>query len=346
VIKIGICGHFGGVLEFFDGQTIKTKILFNELADILGSKEVITVDTYNWRKAPFKLLANCIKLIKHSDNIIILPAQNGIKIFVPLFTILNRLYKKKLHYIVIGGWLPEFVGDKKYLLKCLIQFNNIFVETRTMQNNLNLLGLNNVSILPNFKRLRILKEDELILKYSEPYRLCTFSRVTKEKGIEDAINAVIKINEMKKKTVCNLDIYGQIDMEYEQRFQELLRISPDYINYKGIVPFDRSVEVLKNYFLLLFPTRFKTEGIPGSIIDSYFAGVPIIASKWNSFYDVIEEGITGVGFEFGNIDDLVLKLKWGIDNPEEINTMRFACIKKAKEYTPEYVIGVFLKYLE
>ena len=45
----------------------------------------------------------------------------------------------------------------------------------------------------------------------------------------------------------------------------------------------------------IFPTRFTTEGIPGSIIDSYYAGVPVLASKWNSFDDVIEDGKTGVG---------------------------------------------------
>ena len=49
------------------------------------------------------------------------------------------------------------------------------------------LGVRNAIYLPNFKKLNILTEAELFKEYSEPYRLCTFSRVMKEKGIEDAM---------------------------------------------------------------------------------------------------------------------------------------------------------------
>ena len=62
--------------------------------------------------------------------------------------------------------------------------------------------------------------------------------------------------------------------------------------------------MLKNYFLLAFPTKFYTEGIPGTILDAYAAGVPVIASKWESFFDVIEEGKTGIGYEFDNQKEL------------------------------------------
>jgi glycosyltransferase involved in cell wall biosynthesis len=345
VARIGICGHFGGELEFFDGQTIKTKILFTELKDFLGSKEVIAVDTYNWRKAPYNLLASCIKLIKHSDNIIILPAQNGIKIFMPLFAVLNRRYKKKLHYVVIGGWLPEFVGNKKHLLKHLTQFNNIFVETRTMQNNLKLLGLNNVSILPNFKRLRILKEDELVLKYSEPYRLCTFSRVMKEKGIEDAIEAVIAINNTVGRIVYCLDIYGQIDYGYRGRFEHLQKDFPDYIEYKGVVDFDKSVDVVKKYFALLFPTYYEGEGFAGTILDAFAAGVPVIATNWRYNAEIIQDRVDGFIYDYKKpemLKEILLEIH---DKPINLINMKKNCLKRAKDYSPDYVIKNLIQNL-
>lgn len=65
------------------------------------------------------------------------------------------------------------------------------------------------------------------------------------------------------------------------------------------------METLKNYFALVFPTLFYTEGIPGTIIDAYAAGLPVISSKWESYDDVIEDNITGVGYEFGSDDALV-----------------------------------------
>lgn len=42
----------------------------------------------------------------------------------------------------------------------------------------------------------------------EPLRLCTFSRVMKEKGIEDAVNAVEAVNEYFGRLVYTLDIWS------------------------------------------------------------------------------------------------------------------------------------------
>ena len=63
-----------------------------------------------------------------------------------------------------------------------------------MKVNMEKLGFSNIYILPNCKELKILKENELVYATSKPFKLCTFSRVMKEKGIEDAVNAVEEIN--------------------------------------------------------------------------------------------------------------------------------------------------------
>ena len=147
------------------------------------------------------LLYRCYLLIKSCENIIIMPASNGIKVFIPLFSKMNRIFHKKLHYVVIGGWLPKLLRNNIQLISGLKDFEGIFVETYSMVNALNKLGLNNVHYLPNFKRLNNLDERELVYSYKEPYKLCTFSRVMKEKGIEDAINVVKTINNSLKNSV-------------------------------------------------------------------------------------------------------------------------------------------------
>ena len=164
-----------------------------------------------------------------------------------------------MHYIVIGGWLPNYLKDKPKLRNWVSKFNFVYVETHVMLNALVKQGLKNAKHLPNFKRLKVLDESELIYQYNEPYKLCTFSRVMKEKGIEDAINAVTSINNEKKRVVFTLDIYGQIDDNYKERFDELKSAFPDYIKYKGVVDFDKSVDVLKEYMALLFPHIMKVK---------------------------------------------------------------------------------------
>lgn len=105
----------------------------------------------------------------------------------------------------------------------------------------------------------------------------------KEKGIEDAINAVKTVNKEAGRIVYTLDIYGQVDSRQTQWFENLKNTFPDYIKYRGLIDYDKSVDVLKNYCVLLFPTHFYTEGIPGTILDAYAAGIPVISCKMGKF---------------------------------------------------------------
>lgn len=147
-----------------------------------------------------------------------------------------------------------------------MSFDGIYVETNTMRKALEIQGFNNVYVMPNFKDLNILKESELVYPNTEPYSLCTFSRVMKEKGIEDAVNAVKTVNEHFGRTVYTLDIYGQVDSAQTEWFNELENTFPSYIKYGGLVPFDKSVEVLKNYFALLFQHIMKEKVLQGHFL--------------------------------------------------------------------------------
>ena len=342
MIKIGICGHFGGNRNFLDGQTVKTKIITRELQKDYGDAEVKKVDTFGGKRRLVPIILNLISLVMSCKNIIILPAHNSLRIFAPLLAFVNYFYHKKLHYVVIGGWLPEFVSKRKFLRKALMMFNCIYVETNTMKNKLEAMGLNNIVVMPNCKELNILKPEELVYAKEEPYKLCTFSRVMKEKGIEDAVDAVIAVNEELGRIVYTLDIYGQIDKEQTDWFAKLQTEFPDYVKYKGLVPFDKTTEVLKDYFLLLFPTRFYTEGIPGTIIDAYAAGIPVVCSKWQSFGDLVDDTV-GYGYEFSSQEALENLLgKIYLKDINRVLAMKESCLMKSRRYVPDRVIEILI----
>ena len=236
----------------------------------------------------------------------------------------------------------EFLENKKRLQRNLKKFDGIYVETNTMKVNMEKLCFSNIYILPNCKELKILKENELVYAASKPFKLCTFSRVMKEKGIEDAVNAVEEINKKYGETVFTLDIYGQIDSMQTEWFESLQsRFSKD-ISYKGLVPFDKSTGVLKNYYALLFPTRFYTEGIPGTIIDAYASGVPVISAKWESFNDLVNEKIVGYGYTFGNYNELIKCLYIISKNVNEFNLMKKNCLVHAGKYSARYIMNKFI----
>lgn len=341
--KAGIIGHFGFGLNLANGQTIKTKIITESLKEY--DSDILTVDAHGGVKAIIPVVLGCIKCLLTCKNIVIMLTENGLKVTVPVLAILNKFFHRKLHYIVIGGWLPKFLEKQASLKKFLKEFNYIYVETNTMRRALEDKGFCNIVVMPNAKKLDILAENKLVTSTEMPLALCTFSRVMKEKGIETIVEIVKKINKSLGKNAFRLDIYGQIDPGQIQWFENLKGSFPEYISYGGVVAYNQSVCVLKNYFALVFPTHFYTEGIPGTIVDAYAAGVPVISAKWESFSDVITEGETGLGYTFDDSDELETLLKNCLKKTFEINSLKSNCLKKANDFSLGKVMKILIERL-
>ncbi len=343
-MKIGILGHYGIGLTLLNGQTVKTQNLTEGLESYTDAT-VVKIDTHGWSHAPFRLLGNIRRAFRACDAVIMLPAHNGVRVFAPVLLHFKRKYGKKVFYDVIGGWLPEFLQEKKGLRKTLMAFDGIWVETRTMQQRLKAQGFENISVVPNFKELHPLAETDLVCPEGKPYKLCTFSRVMKEKGIETAVRAVEQVNRELGFAAFSLDIYGQVDAGQKRWFEELQKSFPDCVRYCGCVDSSKSVEVIKAYFALLFPTHFYTEGIPGTLIDAYAAGVPVIAARWESYADVVEEGKTGFGYDFDDPAGLAELLKQAADRPQMLLQRKPDCLKKAAEFMTQTVMDSLMEKL-
>lgn len=341
--KVGIVGHFGFGYNLLNGQTIKVQILLAEFQKQLGQDNTQTVDTHGGIKKVPAMIMNTVKMFGQCENCMVLPAYKGVLIFTPLFSLLNKIYHRKTYYIVVGGWLDSYLDKYRWLEGMLKNYTAICVETTTMKNALERRGFTNIELMKNCKELPALSASDLPRDFSQPYPLCTFSRVMKGKGIENLVKALRRINDKEGRVVYTLDIYGEVWKDYIEEFKEIQREFPEYISYKGSVNYDQSVETLRNYFALVFPTLFYTEGIPGTIIDAYAAGLPVISSKWESYGDVIEDNITGIGYEFGNDDALVEVLENVQRNPQEVIAMKEACLRKAEEFSPRTIVGGFIK---
>lgn len=343
--KACVLGHFGFGLNLLNGQTIKTKNVTIELEKQFGNNEIIKIDTHGGIKNLPKCLIELIKAFEHCKNIIIFPAHNGVIVFGMLCPILNKIFHKKIHYVVIGGWLPQYLEDKPLLELQLKKFDGIYVETNKMRRELEKRDFKNINIMPNFKNITPIDITQISTVVEKPYKFCTFSRVMKEKGIQDAIEAIIDINKKEERIVAVLDIYGQIEEGQKEWFEDLMDKCPQYIQYKGMVESSKSVEVLKSYYVLLFPTHFFTEGIPGTIVDAYAAGIPVISSRWESFSDVVDERETGFGYEFGNVNELMKMIKYVLNQPDYIIKMKEKCLEKSFFFLPEKGIRNLLNRL-
>ncbi len=339
--KIGICGHFNIGFEAIGGQTIKTRIISESLTEIYGTRNVTNIDTANWKRRAPIFLYECIKLAIQSDNIIILPASNGAKILIPLFVFLSKILKKKLHYIVVGAWLPSLLQDNQYLIRPTQKINFIYAQTNTLINKLSIAGVDsNTFLMPNFKKIKPVIIDTN-KNYEKPFKLCIVSRINYEKGIESAIHVINKLNKNRHQKV-ELDIYGPVEKVYKDRFNDLLEKYSDSIKYKGIIDYNTTTDVIKEYFLLLFPTKYYTEGFPGTILDAYLSGVPVLASRWESWSDVIVEGVTGFTYDFNNENDFYQKLQRLVQNKDLVMQMKKNCLEEAQKYNIDNAIKILI----
>lgn len=319
--KIGIIGHFGGKENILDGQTIKTKILHEELSKATDWK-IIKVDTYYKKKNPVKLLIDTFKCLFSTKNIIVLLSGNGMKFYFPILSFFAQKFHTNIYHDVIGGNLDLYVSKYPKFKKYLNSFQINWVETAGMKRKLEEQGIENCEVMPNFKRLSTANIDISKQKFSEPYRFCIFSRVMKEKGIEDAIDAIEGINEEAGKEICSLDIYGRIDDGYVERFEKVLKQVTNAIQYKGMVPYDKSVDAIKDYYALLFPTYWKGEGFPGTIVDAFSAGLPVIATNWNCNGEIVSDRVNGILYPNEEIKNLKEGIAYLINNTSNVGQMK------------------------
>ena len=344
--KIGIWGQFGGGKQVADGQAVKTIIIAEELRNRYGSDMVFTVDTNNWKKNPLKLLFNTLKMNAKCENICILPADNGFKVCVPLLNLTNIFFRRTLYYVVIGGFLPELLRSKPRYLKMLKKYAAHFPETETLKKDIEDAGLDRVYVLDNLKRLNTLSPEEVQVCQEKEIKVCTFARITEDKGIAYAVEAVKMANEALGGNYIHLDMYGMCAPAYKETFDKMLAENGDFISYGGVVDFNKTTETLKDYFAMLFPTYYYGEGFPGTVIDAYNAALPMIATDWNYNADVIENGVNGILVPIKDaraMCDALLSLYNDRDRAYEIAMNNLSA---AEKYKPERVLAKFYSFID
>lgn len=316
------------------GATIKNQNLLN----YFNSKnyKIELIDTDDWRKRIGIIILRLIRMFlsPNKRKIILSTSSGGTYFFLKLNYYLN-IFKKDIYYFVVGGDTPNKIEngifDIKYYKKC----KKIFIETNSMRDKVYNLGLNQTVYLPNFKKFR--KRNLPEKEYTKPLKAVFFSRITLEKGV----NMIFEMQKIINKDIqkIEIDFYGPISNDYEEEFKSKI-LETDLLKYKGILDGqDESIyQILEKYDLMLFPTFWDGEGFPGTIIDSYIAGLPIVASNWNFNSEIIKDKETGFLFEAKNqraFNDTILRI---LKELEQLKIIRKNCRKESEKYNLDKVL--------
>lgn len=342
--KVAIVGVYGRGEDFTTGQAVKCHALIDWMKEEYGNHEVVVVNTYQWKKNPFRLFNTLFCAMRSCKNIVIMPAQHGIKVFAPLVWWFNKRFHREIHYIVIGGWLADMLKEKPSLRNCISSYQGVHVEAVSMQRNLEALGLTNVYYMPNSRQYAAIerKTDSREL----PLHVCTYSRVVKSKGIEDAVKICRRANGIMRKEVFRLDVFGKVGSEYEKEFVEFMNENTDIAVYCGCRNADETLETLSSCYAMLFPTFYEGEGFAGTVLDAYAAEIPIIANDWKYNAEIITSGVDGFIYPFRDIEAAAQQLVQLYRDPALYKKIQRGCHESAIRFSTDHVLKEFSDMLK
>ena len=344
--RIGFIGRIDPDETMVDGQTVKTRTLYRYLVRRFGASNIRVVDTRDYRRETGRVVRELLRCLHECDDVVVLLSSGGRRTLFPILWLASTALGVRIYHDLIGGSLADDVeaDPSGLLVHYLNSFEVNWVETRALADRLSALGVRNASHLPNFKDVDDVDVDPHAPPSGPPYRLCTLSRVTPEKGIDNAVRAVAAING-DGPPVVTLDVFGPIEPSYEEHFRRLIDSVP-HVRYAGRVPAERAAATVSGHFALIFPTEWTGEGVPGTIIDAMHAGLPVVASRWRYYGEMLQDGVTGLSYDFDRPELLEATIRELLALPEaEVVSMRRALLARARAYTPEAVFGQIVQAL-
>lgn len=304
-----------------------------------------------------KIIFNILSAFRFGDTVIFMLGGAGCRKLSPLIIFLNKFYKKRIILNPFGtgtlnpllknkdiNFVHDFISEKKFgnlkdgkLGKVLDKYDLIMLETQTLIDCYRkFYNLNNLFLVTNFRFCTTATTIENNYD-NKALKIIFLSRVAEEKGILELMETINFLNSSKNQ-IFLLDIFGNIHLDEDSltRFNNMIKDSRNYINYRGIVPNDKVQQVIKKYDLSCLPTK-AGEGAPGFIIESLIAGVPVLTSSYSQVYDLISDNTNGFIFKLGDFTSLKNKLVYLAENKNQLFFMRENVLKSGERFTFDFI---------
>ncbi|KEQ28920.1 hypothetical protein N180_15335 [Pedobacter antarcticus 4BY] len=330
-IDVLVIGYFGFKNNQIDGQTIKTRNIYDLIVQESPELNIEFYDTQEFQSSKFSIFTAIGKLLL-TRKVVYLPGQNNLKHFYPIIDVIQKIKKFGIVYIAVGGWLNDFLLKNPSMVKSFKKFDGILVESDALKNllisNFNLIQ---ADVLTNF---RIQAFQPSSNNDDDFFRVVFMARVTKLKGIDLVIDYAIhtKANQQNLRKKVLIDFYGPIN--HKDSLDFLLDVEKyDNVRYLGVVEPEVVFETLQNYDVLVLPTTYPGEGFPGTIVDAYISGIPVVVSRWKYLPEFVEDKKTGFLFDVDDKNAFFAHLDKLCNDPELLSEFKINAKLKSDEYS-------------
>jgi glycosyltransferase involved in cell wall biosynthesis len=165
-------------------------------------------------------------------------------------------------------------------------------------------------------------------------RFVYVGHVRENKGMHALAEAAKQLPES-----VTIDVYGPW---FDCLDRHVFDNSPN-IRYQGVLKPEEVVATMRKYDAAVLPTKARTEGYTGMVLESYTAGLPIVASKIGGIPEIVDDTI-GILVEPDSVEDLCKAMTQLTQDNELFNRLRANTREKAKFFSSERWANEFVKY--
>lgn len=282
------------------GVTNKNRDLYEALSIAGMQIEKIDLHKITKRKSTGELVRLFGALIDRSNVFIIgvSTGSNTRRNFTRLLYTINRKSMKQSILIMMGGNDNNNIIKDQVYAKWMACYQRIYVETEGMRKSLESIGLNNVAVYPN---CRFRPNAHIMPRVDTGCLSCVFfSSVQPEKGIDLILIAAKSLSSV------HFFVYGRVADSYKENFEKKVN---DLSNVSYVGNFHGSSEdvyaELAKYDVLLLPTRWAAEGVPGILVEGKIAGLAEVVTDHNYNAEIVTNGWDGIVLKHNTADELI-----------------------------------------
>lgn len=271
----------------YGGVTVKCK-LFSTMLEKRGTS-VSEIDLYEISRHKARaasVIWHCISAFRTGNPIVYCSDSQRLRAMLKLQSLFPGSIGNTT-VLAVGGTFHNIVANHKSFCAVLKKVKGIWVETEGMKEKLTEMGFSNVSVFPNPKP-EAGSCPPVPSAPGQPLRLVFFSQISREKGVDDIIQMVELLRE--RDISYHIDFFGHVVPEIKERFHAFVAQNAN-VDYCGVFDSTKSsvYKKLNGYDILLFPTHWANEGVPGILVEAKMAGLAVIASDRNFNAEIIQE---------------------------------------------------------
>jgi glycosyltransferase involved in cell wall biosynthesis len=288
----------------------------------------------SWRAIPrlMKLIFLVIFLTPKHDVISLQVSVTAVPYIGPFIFFICKFFNRPLIYRMFGGMDHNALkGKNKLLSRWFAKHVDVYLtQTKLLLKSAVDEGFLNAKWFPTSRPLP--KNSAINRKSCR--RFVFVGQLRPEKGLKELAEAAELLP-----TGVDVHVWGPWKGLPKNFFCKFSRI-----RFLGVLKAAEVSSKLLEYDALVLPSYLKAEGYAGVIFEAYASGLPVIATRWLSFPEIVIHERTGLLVEPHDTNSLLAAMIRMSNDDELFHNLRTECLAFVQDFSSEKQARRFIEY--